>query len=99
MTGSTIIRKIYTVSLSLETKENNQDIWESQVTIINMGEKNPRVISIEGHNSDEKSSSVKEWQESSSNLILKSFLKSKKERITKNLPRSHITPSEEKEIW
>ena len=95
MTGSTIIRKIYTVSLSLETKENNQDIWESQVTIINMGEKNPRVISIEGHNSDEKSSSVKEWQESSS----KSFLKSKKERIKKNLPRSHITPSEEKEIW
>ena len=49
---------------------NNQDIWKDQVTIVTKGEKNPRVISIEGHKSEEKSSSVKERQESSSNLIL-----------------------------
>ena len=59
---------------------NNQDIQKTQVRIANESEKNPRLVSLEGHKSEERKSSSKERQESSSSLISKLQPKSKKKR-------------------
>ena len=59
---------------------NNQDIQETQVRIANESEKNPPLVSLEGHKSEERKSSAKERQESSSLLISKLHPKSKKKR-------------------
>ena len=58
----------------------NQDIQESQVIIVNESEKNPRLVSIEGHKSEERKSLAKERQESSLNFISKLHPKSKMKR-------------------
>ena len=58
---------------------DNQDVPENQVIIINESEKNSRLVSLEGHNSEKRKSSAKEGQESSSNLISK--LPSKKRNV------------------
>ena len=59
---------------------NNQDIPETQVRIANENEKNPSLVSLEGHKSEERKSSAKERQESSSSLIPKLHPRSKKKR-------------------
>ena len=59
---------------------NNQDVQETQVRIANESEKNPPVVSLEGHKSKERKTSAKERQESSSSLISKLHPKSKKKR-------------------
>ena len=59
---------------------NNQDIQETQVRIANESEKNPPLVSLEGHKSEERKFSAKEEQESSSSLISKLHPKSKKKR-------------------
>ena len=56
---------------------DNQDIQENQVIIVNESEKNPRRVSLEGHKSEERKSSAKERQESSSSLISKLHSKQK----------------------
>ena len=61
---------------------NNHDIQENQVTVVNDNETN-LLVSLEGHKSEERNSSAKERQESSSNLISKLPLKSKKNRRKK----------------
>ena len=40
----------------------NQDIQENQVITVNESEKNPWLISLEGHKSEERKSSAKERQ-------------------------------------
>ena len=57
---------------------NNQDIQETQVRIAKEIEKNPPLVSLEGHKSEERRSSAKDRQESSSSLISKLHPKSKK---------------------
>ena len=59
---------------------NNQDIQKTQVRIANESEKNPPLVSLEGHKSEERKPSAKERQESSSSLISKLHPKSKKKR-------------------
>ena len=59
---------------------NNQGKQETQVRIANESEKNPPLVSLEGHKSEERKSSAKERQESSSSLISKLHPKSKKKR-------------------
>ena len=59
---------------------NNQGKQETQVRIANESEKNPPLVSLEGHKSEERKSSAKERQESSSTLISKLHPKSKKKR-------------------
>ena len=59
---------------------NNQGKQETQVRIANESEKNPPLVSLEGHKSEERKSSAKERQESSSLLISKLHPKSKKKR-------------------
>ena len=59
---------------------NNQGKQETQVRIANESEKNPPLVSLEGHKSEERKSSAKERQESSSTLISKLHSKSKKKR-------------------
>ena len=59
---------------------DNQDMQKKLIIIVNESEKNPRLVSLEGHQSEERKSSAKERQESSSNLISKLHLKSKKKR-------------------
>ena len=59
---------------------SNQDIQETQVRTANETEKNPPLVSLEGHRSEERKSSAKETQESSSSLISKLHPKSKKKR-------------------
>ena len=51
---------------------------ENQVITVNESEKNRRLVGLEGHKSEERKSSVKERQESSSSLISKLHPKSKK---------------------
>ena len=58
----------------------NQDIQENQVKIVNESEKNPRLVSLEGHKSAERISLAKERQESSLNFILKLHPKSEMKR-------------------
>ena len=58
---------------------DRQDIQENQVIIVSKSERNPRLVSLEGHKSEEIKSSAKERQESS-RLISKLHLKSKKKR-------------------
>ena len=64
---------------------DNQDIQENQVTIVNESEKNPRLVSLEGHYSEERKSSAKERQESSSNLI-QSYIR----KVKRNLERENL---------
>ena len=59
---------------------DNQDIQENQIMIVDESEKNPWLVSFEGHKSKKRKSSAKERHESSSNLISKLYLKSKKKR-------------------
>ena len=59
---------------------NNQDIRETQVRMANESEKNPPLVSLEEHKSEERKFSAKERQESSSSLISKLHPKSKKKR-------------------
>ena len=40
----------------------NQDIQENQVITVNESEKNPWLVSLEGHKSEERKSSAKERQ-------------------------------------
>ena len=56
----------------------HQDTQENQVITVNGSEKNPWLVSLEGHKSEERRSSAKEMQECSSSLISKLHLKSKK---------------------
>ena len=58
----------------------NQGKQETQVRIANKSEKNPPLVSLEGHKSEERKSSAKERQEPSSTLISKLHSKSKKKR-------------------
>ena len=60
---------------------DNQDIQENQVIVVNESEEDPRLASLEGHKSEERSFSAKERQESPSNLISKLPSKSKIKRI------------------
>ena len=73
---------------------DNQDIQENQIIIVNESEKNPRLVSLEGHKSEEKKSSAKERQESSSSLNSKLHPKSKKKR-RKREPSTDISSSRE----
>ena len=57
---------------------DNQDIQEKQVIIVNESEKNPGLVSLEGHTSKDRKASANERQESSSSLISKLHPKSKK---------------------
>ena len=57
---------------------DNQDIQEKQVIIVNASEKNPGLVSLEGHMSKKRKSSANERQESSSSLISKLHPKRKK---------------------
>ena len=76
---------------------SNQDIQEPQVRIANESEKNPPLVSLEGHKSKERKSSAKERQESSSSLFSKLHSKSKKkcrkrESSTDSLSSREVSP-------
>ena len=50
---------------------DNEDIQENQVMTVNESERNPQLVSLEGHKSKERKSLAKERQESFSSLISK----------------------------
>ena len=71
----------------------NQNIRVNQVTVVHESEKNPRVVSLEGHKSAGTNSSAKKRQESS-NLISKLPSTSKRKRI-KTEPSTDSSSSKE----
>ena len=76
---------------------SNQDIQENQVITANESEKNPRLVDLEGHKSEQRKSSFKERQESYSSLISKLHPESKKERrkresFTDNSSSREVSP-------
>ena len=59
---------------------DNQDMQENQVITVNESEQNPWLVGLEGHKGNERKSSARERQESSSSLISKLHPKNKKKR-------------------
>ena len=87
---------------------NNQDIQEIQVRIANESEKNPPLVSLEGHKSRGNLQPRKD--KNLPQVLFQSSIQNVKRNVERvnllqivdlrgSLPRSYIIPSEEKKIW